>query len=461
MWKSLNLGTERIGPLFVKMALPSVIAMVVNGLYYMIDTVFVGRGVGVHALGGLAIVFPIQVLMIAIGSMIALGTASIVSRRLGENDAEGAKTAAGNAVVIAIIAGIALALTAGLIITPLLRGLGATAANIEYGGGYLSTLLYGFVFVFLSFVGVSLVRAEGNAILAMIGMILGAVINAALDPLFIFVMGMGVEGAALATVIARLICTMLYAAYFFRGGSLLRFSLKHLRLRFCVVREIVALGLGSFLSQLSLSLLALVMNLSLRHYGNDLYMSLYGVLGRILIFVNMPILGLAQGLQPIVGFNYGARNLGRVKHALVVSIFASIVVGGIICAFLNGVPRAVLGVFTNSPELLAIGIGPLRITTMLIPLIGVQIIAFSYFQALGRPFAALITSLSREFLILVPLLLFLPLVLGLHGVWIAYPVADALSVVSCLIWMRWQQRKLGEEVAFRTRKAAFSRSTAN
>lgn len=461
MKKTMKLGTERIGPLFIKMALPSVIAMLVNGLYYMIDTVFVGRGVGVHALGGLAVVFPIQVLMIALGSMIGLGTASIVSRRLGENNTEGARTVSGNAVAMAIIVGIALALTVGLATTPLLRGLGATAANIDYGTGYLSTLLYGFVFVFLSFVGVNLVRAEGNAILAMSGMVLGAVINAALDPLFIFVMGMGVEGAALATVIARLICTLLYAAYFFRGRSLLRFSMKHLRLRFRVIREIVTVGMGTFLSQLSLSLLAVIMNLSLRHYGNDLYISLYGVLGRILIFVNMPILGLAQGLQPIVGFNYGARKLDRVKSALVVSIFASIGVGGMICAFLNGVPRAVLGMFTNSPEILAIGMGPLRITTMLLPVIGVQIIAFSYFQALGKPFAALVASLSREFLILVPLLLFLPLVFGLHGVWIAYPIADALSVVLCLVWMRGQQRKLNEEVTFRARKAAFSRSAAN
>jgi len=189
------------------------------------------------------------------------------------------------------------------------------------------------------------------------------------------------------------------------------------------------------------------MNLSLRHYGTDATRSIYGVLGRMLVFVTMPLLGLGQGLQPIVGFNYGAKRLDRVARAFVIATAASLALGGALCALLDAVPGAILRLFTTNSEVIAQGIRPLRITTMLLPLVGIQVMAFSYFQALGKSLAALVSSLSRQFLFLVPLLLLLPPFLGASGVWIAYPIADGAAVLLCVIWVRAEQRRLGTEAA--------------
>ena len=433
---AVNLGKEPIGTLLAKMAIPATIAMIVNGLFYVVDAAFVGIGVGTHALGGLAIVFPFQMFSIAIGSMFGLGAASIVARELGAKNIKRAEDTTGNAFMLSIIAGLLFFLLIMYYRHPLLMFFGATEGNLTYAEDYLIYIVSGFVFVFLSMVGVSVIRSEGNSSFAGWCMILGAAINVILDPILIMGCHLGIKGAAIATLIARAIQTLVSILYYMKGKSQLSLNLSNLRLQFSIVKEIIAVGAGTCFAQMSFSILALVMNLSLAHYGNDLYIAVYGVMSRILVFITMPLTGISHGFQPIAGFNYGAGKYVRVKQSVRLSLIVSTGICILLFLILFGFTKPVLSLFSNDTSLVAIGARPLKITVIFLPIIGIQIITFSYFQALGKVIPTLIVSLSRQFLFLVPLLIILPWFFGLNGIWYAYPTADLASVILSLLWIR-------------------------
>ena len=439
----LDLGNDKPGGLLARMAIPAIISMVVNGLYYLVDAAFVGWGVGSRALAGLAVIFPLQMLMIAIGSMIGMGGASIISRRLGAGENAAAGRAAMNAVSLSLLFGLVLTGLTIAIQRPLLFALGATDYNLQAARDYLGFIQLGFVFVFLSMTGFNIARAEGNAKAAAFGMLLGTTLNLILDPLFIFTFKMGVGGAALATVIARLLSTLYFTRLLKRNKNRVRIDLRALNLDPAVSRNLLFLGLGNFLGQFCLSLLAVIMNLSLRRYGSDIDLAVYGVLSRIHVFITMPLLGLAQGFQPIAGFAAGAGNMVRVCKVTLRALTASLTIGAALFVFTAFFPTSVMGLFSSDSALILGGSGPLRITMILLPVIGFQVIGFSLFQALGNAAKTLLLCLSRQFLILVPLLLVLPRFWGVDGLWYAYPLADGLAALLSLLLMQkaWNSRR--------------------
>ena len=424
----LNLEKESIKKLLIQMSVPMILAMLINGLYYLADAVFVGWGVGGQALGGLAVVFPLQMLAIALGMAIGIGSASLVSVALGNHDRQEASTVINTAVGLCIILGIILPVLLLTFQKQVLGLFGVTPAIYKYASGYYSYIVYGFIFILLSFLGTNTIKAEGNAHLAAVGMLLGSLLNIIFDPIFIFGFNMGTEGAALATVLARALTTIYLAYYYLSGHSVVAISKSVRYWDHRIVKKIGSLGIGVFLNQIGFSLLAMGMNLSLRYYGGFMDIAVYGVISRIYVFMTLPFLGLAQGVQPIIGYNYGARKIEHIRETLKLALQLSFLMGGVLFIILMLFPQQVLNLFTRDSAIINRGILPLRIMTLMAPLIGIQIISYLFFLSIKQPMKGLLISLSRQTLFTLPLVIIMPLIMGKMGIWLAYPVADILAV---------------------------------
>ena len=436
------LASEPIPRLLARMAIPATIAMGVNALYNVVDTIFIGRGVGPLAIGGLSVAFPIQLIVIATGLGFGIGGASVISRALGAGDRERARRAAGSA--FAMAAGVALVITAvGLIfVDPILRLFGATDDLIGYSREYITTILPGSVFVAGAIAANHVVRSEGQAIRSMLIMLLGAGLNIVLDPVFIFVFDLGIRGAALATVVAQGVSFVYAMLFYLRGQSALKLQLRDILPRRHVVAEILSLGLPAFIRQFAASFFIVITNNALVTYGGDLHVSAFGVIYRILIFALMPLFGIAQGFQPIAGYNFGARNLSRVREAVKVTNVTTVAISSVVFTVVMLFPEAVFRIFTDDDALIGIGRRAIRIVMLAVPLIGSQIAGAVFFQAVGRALPALVLSLSRQVLLLIPLIIVLPAIFGLNGVWAAFPAADVGATALTLTWLIVEMRKL-------------------
>lgn len=438
--------------LLMNMSVPMILAMLLNGLYYLVDAIFVGWGVGSAALGGLAVIFPIQMLAVAIGGMLANGTASIVSMELGNQKKYEAAKAVKSAVLLSCIFSIVLLVVLLVFKKGILYALGANELMYPHADGYYRWIVWGCLFVFLSFVEVNIIKAEGNARLAAIGMFTGALLNTLLDPLFIFVFHMGTAGAAIATVVARTISTIYMATYYWRGKSVVDLKACGWVLEGKMIKRILSLGAGMFLNMLSFSILGAIMNISLHHYGSPMDLSIYSVLGRIYIFVTMPLIGLAQGFQAIIAYNFGANKYDRVLQAVRWGTLFSLIIGIVLFVFMVITPRWILHIFTQDPYIINGGVQPLSVMMMLTPLIGIQIISYFFFMALGKPLETVFLSLTRQFIFLVPFLLILPLFLQGEGLWVAYPVADAISVITAVVFIIKENRRNLRELMIANRR---------
>ena len=441
--RDAGLGTDGIGRLLVRLSVPATLAMFVHALYNLVDTIFIGRGVGTEAIGGLTIAFPFQIFVIAVAIMIGMGSASVVSRNLGSGNRERAYRAAGNAFVLSIGFGL-LATGAGyLFLDPILRLFGATPVLIGYARDYLSAVLPGAVFITFAMSTNNIVRSEGRAAVAMVSMVLGAVANIILDPIFIFVLDMGIRGAALATVVAQMLSFAFLLSFFISGRSSLVIRLRHLAPDWSIIPEIFSLGVPAFVRQAGFSVVFILVNNALGHYGGEIYIAAFGLVFRILHFFLMPMIGLVQGFQPITGFNYGAGNLARVKRTLALTLIISTAIGTLGFALLMTFPGPVFHVFSSDARLISTGIPVLRVVILIVPLIGLQMIGTSYFQAVGKARPAFVLGLSRQLLFLLPLMVVLPPVFGLWGVFAAFPVADFLSSVVTAVLLTRDVRSLG------------------
>ena len=404
------LGEEKISSLLWKLSLPATIGMLVNALYNVVDTIFIGYGVGPLAIGGLTIAFPIQMLVMAIAQMIGIGAASAISRSLGAGDKESADYYAGNSYSLIIILSL---IFVGLSITfldPLLRLFGASDTLLSVSSN-------------------NLIRAEGNAKVAMFTMLIGTVINIILDPIFIFVFDMGIRGAALATIVSQFVTFLYVIKYMYSGKSMLNLKPHHFVLKFNYITEIITVGVPAFVRQVGGSLLAIILNNSLVFYGGDLAISAYGVINRVIMFIFMPMFGVVQGLQPIAGFNYGAKKYARVNEVIKLSIKSLVIYAtlGSFIAFLF--PEIIFRIFTNDAQVIDIGTGALKIIVLGLPVVGVQIVSSSIYQSLGKAKPALFLSLLRQIILFIPLVLILPRIgnLGIVGIWLTYPLSDLAS----------------------------------
>ena len=419
------LADSHIGRLLIKLSLPATIGMLVMALYNIVDTIFVGHGVGSLAIAGLTIVFPIQMIVMAVAMMVGMGAASIISRALGANDIARANQTLGNVLLIVVSLGIVVAVGGNLCIDVLLKIFGATPAILPYARDYARIILAGTMLFAFAMTANAVVRAEGRATIAMTTMIVSSVLNIILDAVFIFGFGWGIRGAAVATVVSQLTTDLYLLGFFVRGKGSLKICRVGFRPNFKIIREMVAVGSSAFVRQISGSLIAVIVNNTLKFYGGELSIAVYGIVNRILMFVFMPIFGIAQGVQPIVGYNYGARRYAQALRVLHLGIVCTTLIAVAGAFYLEIFPAQIFSFFTNDQQLITLGVRAIRIINIGTALIGFQVIATTLFQSLGMARKALYLTVARQ-LVLIPLVIFLPIPFQLNGVWCAFPLSDLL-----------------------------------
>ena len=439
-----ELGNESIDRLLVRYSTPAIVAMFVSSMYNLVDTIFVGYGAGTMALAALAVSWPIQMVIVAIGMAVGIGTASVVSRSLGADDQTRAERVAGTSFVVIGILSLLLTGLGLAFLQPLLRTFGATEAIMPEAVEYMSTIFIGNFFLACSISANSVVRSEGAAKVAMVSMIIGAVINVILDPIFIFGLDMGIRGAAVATVIAN-ICTFVFLSwYFLSGKSALRIKPSDLVPDLRELPEVAKIATSTFFSMVVGSLMAIPVNGLIIHYGADIHLAIIGVANRAMMLFFMPIFGLTQGLQPIIGFNYGAKNFSRVKEAVRKASTYATVMSAVAFLVLMFATKPVLRMFSPDAALIAEGVPIVQILVIGMPMVGFQMVGGSFFQALGRARPAFVITLSRQVLLLLPLIFIMPRFFGLEGLWSSFPMADVVSAALTFVWVVVAVRALGD-----------------
>lgn len=443
MRQSQQLGQENITSLIIKFSIPAIIGMMVNALYNVVDRIFVGNGVGSLAIAGITVVFPLMLVILASTMLIGIGASTLISIRLGQQRDEEAQKIMGNAVMMMLLFS-ALITIAGLVfLEPIMASLGASDAVMPYAKAYGRIVLLGTPFFMIGLGMNNFIRAEGNPRIAMLTMVIGALTNIVLDALFIYGFNWGIEGAAIATVISKAVSAVWVLSYFLGGKSALKLNLRNCKVEWKYVTAILALGAAPFAMQLAASVLSTILNNSLSTYGGDLALSGMGVVNSIATLFLMPIFGINQGLQPIIGYNYGARNFGRVKDALLKGMLMATAfsVFGYLMVMLF--PNQLVSLFNREDaELIAFGARALRIFMFCMPVIGFQAIGAIYFQAVGKPKHAAFLSLSRQVLILIPLITILPRIYGVEGIFYAGPIADFTSALLTGSWVLFEIKKL-------------------
>ncbi len=427
------LDTNKVGRLLVKLALPSFIGMFVVTMYNVVNTIFIGHYVGYLGIAGLSIVFPFQMLGMGFGQMMGTGGASLISRLLGQRNNQKAEHTLGNAFAVNLI--ISLVMTAIGLSNPdfWLRLAGASDAVLPYARDYMIVIFSGMVFNNFVMAANTLTVSQGNSRIPMIAMIMGAVLNIILDSIFIIWLGWGVRGAAIGTVIAQVCTTAFFLVYYLTGRSYLKIHLHNLIPESGILKEIMAVGVASLAMTLTSSVSQMVINRLLETYGSDLAISTVGILSRLLMFTLMPGMVIGQGLQPILGFNWGAKRYDRILRAMKIAIIASTSIGlaGFLALFLF--PGVFFHIFTSDPALIALGSHASRRVFIFIYLIGFMGVANMTFVALGKATQSFISSISRTILFLIPAVLILSHIWGLEGIWVAFPLADLLAFSLMLI----------------------------
>ena len=441
-------ATEPIGRLIVKFAVPCVISLLVNSLYNIVDQIFIGWGVGYLGNGATNVVFPITIIALALSMMIGDGGAAYLSLKLGEGDVASAKKGVGNAIVMVTAVSILLLVVFLIFIDPILTLFGATEALRPYALEYGYIIGIGLPFTMIPTALNSMIRADGSPKYAMFSMVLGAVINTVFDPIFIFVLHMGVQGAAIATVMGQVASFVVSIIYITRFKTF-HFDKVMFRLKRRVCQNILTLGISSFITQIAITIvMALTNNLLAAYgaasvYGPEIPLTAMGIVMKVNQILISILVGIATGAQPIIGYNYGAKNFERVKKAFDIALVASEIVSVIAFLVFQFAPMSVVSVFGSEEGLYnEFAVMSFRIFLMLCPLTGFQTVAAIYLQAIGKPVKSAILSLSRQIIFFVPTIIILPLFLGVTGVLWTGPVADGLAFVLALGLILYERKQL-------------------
>lgn len=429
-----RLGEMNVGKLLLEFSIPAIIGMLVNTLYNIIDRIFIGHieGIGSLAMAGVGVTMPLMFVILAFGMLIGIGTATRISIKLGQHDKDGAEKHLGNAFTLIIIISILLTIFGLLFANPLLKMFGASENIIGYGEQFIQVIFIGCIFNLISFSLNHSIRSDGSPKIAMASMLISAIINIILDPIFIFGLNLGVRGGALGTVVAQIVSSIWIIYYFTKGSSTLKIRKKNLKLDKSVVLSIFAIGISPFSMQLAQSAVQIACNNSLQTYGGDLAVSAMTIINSLAMVFLMPIFGLNQGLQPIIGYNFGAEKHDRVKQAVKYGVITATIIVTIGFLVIEGFSENLVMIFNNDSSLIEITSHGMRIFLIMLPFIGGQIIVTNYFQSIGRVKISMFLSLLRQVIILIPCLLIIPMFKGLDGVWIAGATSDVLSVIITL-----------------------------
>lgn len=460
---TLSLGTDNIGKLLFNYATPAIIAMASSSLYHLIDSAFVGHGVGGAAIAGMAITMPIMNIGAAFGAMVGVGAGARISLRLGEGNKAAAEKTLCNAVILNIIIGFTIMAVMLTFLDPILvlfSGGRASAETLEYAREFMQIILLGNVTMHLYLGMNDMIRASGNPRKSMAIMLTSVAVNLMLNPLFIFKFGWGIRGSATATVISQFIAFLIALSHFCSKKSFLHFKREAFHFDWKIVGNILSIGLAPFLMNICASMVAAFVNTAMLRYGGtgihdvvsreqgaaDLYVGAYGIVNRVALLFIMVVQGLNQGMQPIVGYNYGAKNFDRVRKAVFMTICCGVVIATLGFILGETVPEFIAHAFVDSAkggnEQLMVNAAAqgLRLILVMFPLVGFQIVVGGFFQYIGKAPLAIFVSLTRQLLFLLPLLWLLPRHLGAYGVWISMPIADSLSILLAFVLFVRQMR---------------------
>lgn len=442
---TLELGTKPVGQLLMRYAVPAIIAMTASSLYNMVDSIFIGQGVGALAISGLAITFPLMNLSTAFGAGVGVGASSLLSVKLGQKDYDAAQNILGNTVVLNIITGVCFSIISLLFLEPILMFFGASAQTLPYAKDYMEIILLGNVVTHLYFGVNALQRAAGKPQLSMYMTIFTVILNAILDPIFIWPLGLGIRGAAYATVLSQLLALIWQLVMFSNKAEFIHFKRGIYRLRSRLVKNILAIGMSPFSMNVCACFVVIIINNSLVSHGGDMAVGAYGIINRIAFIFVMITIGVNQGMQPIAGYNYGAMKYDRMMRVLKYAVICGTCVtttGFVVGEFLA---EQCVRLFTSDQTLIDLSVHAMRITMVSFPIIGYQMVIANFFQSIGKAKISVFLSLSRQLVFLIPLLLVLPTLYGVDGVWWSMPIADTISALVTAVIMVLFMRRINKQ----------------
>lgn len=436
-----ELGTKPVGRLLMQYAVPAIIATAASSLYSIIDSIFIGQGVGPLAISGLALTTPLMALTAAFGAMVGVGASTLLSVKLGEKDYDTSQLILGNVLVLNILMGVSLGIFLLLLLDPILYFFGASDATIPYARDFMRVILIGNVVTHLYLGLNAMLRAAGKPKKAMLATIYTVIINIILAPIFIYAFHWGIEGAALATVIAQTSVLIWQFKLFNDKSELIRLKPGIYKLKKRIVKESLAIGLSPFLINFCSCLVVIILTRSMVEYGGDMAVGAYGIINRIVFLFIMIVIGINQGMQPIAGYNFGARYYDRLTGVLKYSIIMAVAVMSV--GFIVGMffPYACARAFTTNQELIEQSGRGMRLVVMFFPIVGVQIVTVSFFQSIGHVGKSIFLSLTRQLIFLIPLLFILPHFWGITGVWLSMPIADSIACILAISLLYNQIRK--------------------
>lgn len=436
------LGSERIGKLLVQYSIPAIIGMTITSLYNIIDSIFIGHGVGAMGIAGLAITFPLMNLVVAFCTLVSAGGSAISSIRLGQKDMDGATEVLNNTLMLCLVNAFLFGGISFLFLDEILRFFGASNDTLPYARDFMQVILLGTPVTYTMIGLNNIMRATGYPKKAMLTSMVTVVCNIALAPVFIFHFGWGIRGAATATVISQFIGMVWVVSHFLQKTSIVRLQPGFWKMKKRIISSIFSIGMSPFLMNVTACVIVIIVNNSLQHYGGDMAIGAYGIMNRLLVLYVMIVLGLTMGMQPIVGYNFGAQKHDRVKATLRLSIITGVCItstGFIICELF---PHAVSAIFTSDGQLIDMASRGVRIGIAMFPLVGAQIVIGNFFQSIGKAKISIFLSLTRQLLYLLPGLIILPRYMGLYGIWACMPVSDFFAFVTAVIALWIYVKKL-------------------
>lgn len=437
-----KLEKEKVGKLLLHYSIPAIIGTVVTSLYNIVDRVFIGQGVGPMAISGLALTFPLMTLFTAIGTLVGVGAAARLSIVLGMKDIKWARNILGNAFILTFLLSLIVTTIALVYLPEILTAFGGSPQTLPYAIDYLKIVVPGSVLINLSYSFSNMMRAAGYPNKSMYTLLLGVVMNVILDPIFIFGLEMGIKGAAYATVISMFVSALFVMSHFFNPKHVVHFEKGCMKLKGYIIRNITSIGMAPFLMNVAACGVNVIMNHQLVHHGGDLAIGAYGIFSSYALLIVMSVMGLCQGMQPIIGYNYGAQKYKRVKDTLLLTLRVGIIIMTIGFAACEIFPGLLVSAFTNDPQLKEMAVKGIRLAFMLLPIVSLQIIISNFFQSISKATQAIFLGLSRQVIFLIPSLYFLSNWLGLTGVWLSIPVADLLAAIVAITLLMKEKRHL-------------------
>lgn len=438
-----ELSEANVSRLMLKYFIPAFIGVFVNALYNIVDRVFIGQGVGADALSGISVIFPIMLIMMAFGMLIGIGTGVIVSINLGKKDIQKAEETLGTGFLLMLVVSAIVMAVIFLLKVPILNSFGSTQNTFDYANDYLNIIIGGMPFMIVGFSLNNVIRSEGNARIAMISMILSSVTNVVLDAIFIFGLNMGVKGAAYATIISMFVLMIWVVGHFKSKRSVIKLKWKHVHINWQILMEIVSIGMAPFSMQIANSLVQGLINKKLIQFGGDLAVGAMGIINSVITLFVMAIVAINMASQPIIGFNYGAKSVERVRGALKISLIAATLISVGAFAIVQLIPGVIVKLFNNDSQILYnIAVNGLRIVTLALPIVGFQVVASNFFQSVGKAKLAIFATLFRQVIALLPLLFLLPRFWSINGIWIAFPISDTISSIAVALILIKEWKKL-------------------